>query len=144
MEILVDRIYRTQHSTISKVFVDAFFECFVLEDEDRGLKSSMPVDEIAARKLKGDTCIPEGRYKVTVTFSNRFQRDLPLINNVPGFDGIRIHPGNTKENTSGCLLPGEGRSLDMVSNSRKAFDKLFSKIKNALAADEQVWLTIKL
>jgi hypothetical protein len=143
VEILFDRDVRSMNSTLSKVYVDAVFECFALEDVDRGLKSEMPLDEIAFRKLRGATCIPEGKYKCIVTFSNRFQRDLPLLVNVPGFEGIRIHPGNTAENTDGCLLPGEARTKDFVSNSVMTFNRLFEKIKTALAADQQIWVIIK-
>lgn len=143
MEILFDRDIRTQRSTTSKVYVDGEFECFSIEDRDRRLSTDMPLDEITAKKVKGQTAIPEGKYKCIVTHSNRFDRPLPLLVNVPGFEGVRIHPGNTSADTEGCLLPGVSRQVDFVGSSRVAFEKLFIKIKNAIAADQQVWIIIK-
>jgi hypothetical protein len=143
MELILDRIVRTVNSTIGKLFIDGQYECFILEDVDRGLKSTMPVDEIAERKIKAETAIPEGRYQVIIDFSNRFQKNMPLVCRVPGFEGIRIHPGNTKANTAGCLLPGESRTVDKVINSQVAYDRLYSKLDAALKREEKIWLTIK-
>jgi len=143
MEILLDREVRSKKSTIGKLYVDGKFQCFILEDQDRGLKSTMPVDEIMAIKVKHQTCIPEGRYQVKRTFSNRFQKILPSLLNVPGFDGIRIHPGNTDADSSGCLLPGQGRSVDMVSNSRKAFQELDNLIAAAEQYGEKIYITVQ-
>ena len=78
-----------------------------------------------------DAAIPKGKYKVIITPSNRFKRDLPLLQNVPGFEGIRIHSGNTNHDTEGCILVGQTRAADFIGNSRKAFDKLFPKLQKA-------------
>ena len=125
MKIVLNRDIKSVNSTTGKLSIDGEFQCFVLEDEDRGLNSSMSLEEIIAKKVPGQTCIPQGEYKVIITHSNRFNRDLPLLVNVPGYDGIRIHPGNTAADTEGCLLPGEARSVDTVLNSRSAWQKLF-------------------
>lgn len=143
MEIVLDRDVRSVASTLGKIYVDGQFQCFCLEDEDRGLKSTMPLSEIRERKIHGKTCIPEGTYKVIVTYSQRFNRNLPLLVNVPGYDGIRIHPGNTDADTEGCILPGEARSADTVLNSRMAFGKLFDKINAAIQNSQSVFITIK-
>lgn len=143
MELLLDRDVRSKTATTGKLYVDGVFECFVLEDQDRQLKQSMPLSEIISKKVYGKTCIPEGRYEVKVTFSNRFQRLLPILLNVPGFEGIRIHTGNTAANTEGCLLPGRARSADTVTASRLAFAPLFEKIKAAIAKEEKVYITIQ-
>ncbi|HMO63306.1 MAG TPA: DUF5675 family protein [Ferruginibacter sp.] len=143
MELLLDRQVRSINSTIGKLYVNGEFECFILEDVDRGLKSSMSLSEIEERKIFAETAIPEGRYQVVITHSNRYQKPLPLLVNVPGYTGIRIHPGNTKFNTAGCLLPGDGRSVDKVINSTVAFDRLFKKLSSALDAGEKVYITIK-
>lgn len=142
MELSLIAVSKTAKSTISRLLIDLQFECFILEDVDRFLKQSMPLEEIAAKKVHGKTAIPEGRYEVIITMSNRFKRRLPLLVNVPGFEGIRIHPGNTAADTEGCLLPGTGRGLDTVTSSRTAFDGLFRKIDEALKT-EKVFITIK-
>lgn len=144
MELLLDRDIRTTNSTSGKLFIDGLFECFILEDEDRGLKSSMPLSEIQQRKLKGNTAIPEGRYQVTINYSPHFDRELPLLLNVPGYEGIRIHSGNTTADTDGCLLTGVARSADYVVSSRMAFDKVYSKISRAISNNEKVFITIQL
>jgi hypothetical protein len=142
MEILLERDIRSTKSTTGKLFVNGLFECFVLEDEDRGLKSTMPIEEINERKIYGNTCIPTGSYRVVVTMSNRFKRMLPLLQNVKGYEGIRIHTGNTDANTEGCILPGAARQSNMVTGSRIAFDKLFTKITQAINNGERVVITI--
>lgn len=143
MELILEREIRSVKTTIGKLFVDGVFECFILEDVDRGLKCSMPLAEILERKIKAETCIPEGTYPVLITFSNRFKKDMPLVANVPGYEGIRIHPGNTEANTAGCLLPGQGRNVDNVIGSAMAFMKLYNKISGALADGQKVTITIK-
>jgi Family of unknown function (DUF5675) len=143
MEIVLEREIRSVTTTIGRLFIDGQYECFVLEDEDRGLKQTMPLAEIVERKIYGKTCIPEGRYRVIINQSNRFKRLLPLLLNVPGYEGIRIHPGNTEDNTEGCLLPGRVRRPDKVLESRLAFNQLFAKMQNAIAEGEQIFITIK-
>ena len=143
MNLFLDRIYRTEKSTIGKLYVDGTFQCFILEDADRGLKQNqMALEEIQKRKLKGVTCIPSGNYDIIINMSTRFKRLLPLLVNVPGYSGIRIHPGNTAENTEGCLLPGEGRAADAVINSRKAFDALFTRMQLAFDSGEKITIEI--
>ena len=143
MELLLTRDIKTVQSTTGKLSIDGVFECFILEDRDRELTSDMPLEEIKEKKVYGNTCIPAGRYQVVITQSARFNRRLPLLVGVKGYDGIRIHPGNTALDTLGCLLPGSARSVNKVIASRLAFDKLFTKIDAALAAHESVFITIE-
>ena len=63
-------------------------------------------------KIKGKTAIPAGKYEVVVTMSNRFKRLMPLLLDVEGFDGIRIHGGNSHDDTDGCLLIAKNRISD--------------------------------
>jgi len=142
MELKLIRKERTEESTIGDLFINGAFECFVLEDRDRGLKQSMPLAEIQAAKVYGKTAIPAGRYEIAITFSNRFQKYLPLIIGVPGYEGIRIHPGNKAPDTHGCLLPGEFRAVNQVTNSKKAFGKLFDKLK-AVEKKEKIFIIIE-
>jgi len=103
-------------------------------------------DKIREEKINGITAIPRGTYDVIITMSNRFKRLLPLLLNVPNYEGIRIHPGNTSEDTKGCLLPGLSlgtvNEKRAVTNSRQAFEMLFKKIQTSLNKGEKV--TIKL
>jgi hypothetical protein len=142
MELVMTRTIRTNRSTISDLTVDGKFECFVLEDKDRGLQQGMPLSELTALKIKTKTAIPSGRYEIVISFSDRFQKMLPLLLDVPAFAGIRIHPGNTDADTEGCLLPGKTKSPDMVGSSRVAFTTLFDKIKAAIQR-EKVFITVK-
>lgn len=142
MELLLKRKHRTEKSTIGDLFVNGKWECVILEDKDRGLDSSMTLAEIKAQKVYGATAIPAGRYRVAFTFSNRFQKYLPLLIDVPGYEGVRIHPGNKAEHTEGCLLPGQSYTADFVGGSRAACAALFAKLK-AVERKEQVWLTIE-
>ena len=119
MVITVKRLYKTENSTIGEMLVDGVFECFTLEDKER------PV------KIKGETATPKGTYRVIINQSNRFKRLLPLLIDVPNFEGVRIHSGNSNHDTEGCILVGQTRNKNYIGQSRKAFDKLFKKMQAA-------------
>ena len=142
MELELTRSTKTNKSTIGELTLDGVFECFILEDKDRGLRQGMTVSELMALKIKKETAIPTGRYEIVVSFSDRFQKMLPLLLDVPAYEGIRIHPGNTDTNTEGCLLPGKSKSANAVGSSRIAFTALFDKIKAALQR-EKIFITVK-
>jgi len=142
MTIKIIRKVYTDKSTISEVFIDDKFICYTLEDKDRGLLQQMSIEEIKKKKQYAITAIPLGKYEVVVTYSNRFKKDLPLLLNVPGYEGVRIHPGNTDANTEGCILPGSSKSTDFVGESKKAFEVLFNHIKQAIAKKEKVYVEI--
>ena len=118
--------------------------CYTLEDVDRGLMQTMPLMGILEKKVFGKTAIPCGRYEVTITFSDRFQRPLPLLLGVPGYAGVRIHPGNTTADTEGCILVGLALEGDTIrpGTSRPAFERLFFQLRTAMKT-EKVWLTIR-
>lgn len=149
MEILLTRTKFTEHSTTGSLCVDGVYECHTIEDVDRGLDQSMSIEEINKHKMFGVTCIPYGRYEVIVTKSERFSQMaghdvyLPLLLNVPGFGGIRIHKGNKPEDTEGCLLPVTTLGNDFGSDSTHAWENLNDKINNALKKGEKVYITIK-
>ena len=119
MIIAIKRLYKSGNSTIGEMTVDGKWECYTLEDKERDIK------------IKSETAIPKGTYKVIINKSNRFKKLLPLLLNVPNFEGVRIHPGNTNHDTEGCILVGRTRSKDFVGQSRKAFESLFAKMKLA-------------
>lgn len=143
MEIEVKRIARKERYTIGNMYVDDTYFCDTLEDADRGLADTMEIDEILENKLKGITAIPTGKYDVILSFSPRFKRVLPLLLNVKGFEGIRIHSGNTAEDTEGCLLVGENKEKGKVLNSRATFEKLMSILLSCEKRKEQVTITIE-
>ena len=122
MKLKLKRIFKGEKYTIGRLYIDDVFFCDILEDKVRDLSKE--------EKVWGQTAIPEGTYKIIINYSNRFKRDLPLLLNVPQFEGIRIHPGNTEVDTHGCLLVGINSQKGKVTQSRITFDKLFAKIKN--------------
>lgn len=132
----------TDVSTIGRLYANGVFLSYVLEDKDRGLDSKMSLDTIKSIKIPHSTCIPYGTYRIHITFSNRFQKPLPLLEQVPGFEGIRIHSGNTDADTEGCLLPGNIRKINQVLESKIAFNKIFNIIKESLDNKEDVTITI--
>ena len=119
MQITVKRLHKTDISTIGELLVDGIFECYTLEDAERDVK------------IKGETAIPKGTYNVIINESTRFKRLLPLLLNVPNFEGVRIHSGNSNHDTEGCILVGQSRNKNYIGQSRKAFDKLFKKMQAA-------------
>ena len=138
MKLRLEREDRQPACTIGELFVDEAPECYTLEDKEREVEGK----SVAEWKIAHETAIPKGTYNVVVTFSNRFQRDLPLLEGVPGFDGIRIHPGNTSADTEGCILVGRGKTEKTVTESIAAFNALFTKIQQALADSDVVTIEI--
>lgn len=137
MKLVVKRSWCGPVCTIGTLSVNGMTECFTLEDVVR--EDGRPVN---AWKIPGKTAIPTGIYPVTITYSGRFKHDLPLIENVPGFAGIRIHPGNTAGDTEGCILVGKTKGPDFVGESRAAFSELFPKLEEALARGEKITLEV--
>lgn len=134
MRIKVDRLFLTDRSTIGKLYVNDVFECYTLEDKVR------------PQKIKGVTAIPSGIYKLIVTWSPRFKRQLPLLQDVHGFEGVRIHPGNKPEDTEGCLLVGtsiDPAIKDVIYNSKVAFERLYEKLITAIDHHEEITIEIK-
>jgi len=116
--------------TLGKLYINGVYFCDTLEDTDRELEASTPLEKINEIKIKHKTCIPTGTYKVVISFSPRFGTQLPLLLNVPGFLGIRIHSGNTPEHTSGCILLGRKRG-DIIRESKATMLRFFSILKRA-------------
>ena len=123
MEIKVIRKVFTEISTIGELYINGKFECFTLEDKDRKLESG-------GQKVYSKTAIPRGEYNLVMSFSNRFQKYLPEIQNVPQFAGIRIHSGNTSADSEGCILLGTTKSVDFVGNSKVAVAAFIKQIQS--------------
>lgn len=98
------------------------FLCNIIEDKFRG-------NDLKKNKVSGETCIPEGNYKIKMSYSPKYQKSLPQLLNVPYFEGVRIHSGNTAEHSEGCLLPGMNREVGKVLESKTYTDIIINKIK---------------
>lgn len=129
MKVVVWRKYRKPEYTIGRVYIDGAFFCNSLEDTDRALMQYMSVPEILAVKIKGKTAIPAGCYKVTRDMSPKYKRLMPHIMNVKGFSGVRIHSGNTADDTEGCLLLGDNTMTGRLTNSRKRVQQFETKLQ---------------
>ena len=129
MYLLIKRHFKGPQYTIGRLFVDGVYECDTLEDVVRE----------GGVKVAGETAIPAGKYPVRITWSVRFKKNLPILDNVPNFTGVRIHTGNTAKDTEGCILVGYNRVKGRVVDSRAAFKRLFAKLKTV----QQIELEIK-
>lgn len=122
MKLLVKRIFKGENYTIGHLYIDGKYFSDVLEDPVRLLNDYED-------KVYGKTAIPEGVYQVKLTYSPRFKRVLPEILNVQFFKGIRIHSGNTADDSEGCLLVGENKVKGKVINSKKTLERLLKILK---------------
>lgn len=131
MRITLIRIANRPTYCIGKLYIDGVYFCDTIEDTDRGLDDKMTEEEILKKKVKGETAIPTGIYHVYLTYSPKYKKQMPLIDGVKGYSGIRIHSGNTSKDTEGCLIVGKNTKVGMVTESRKMYNALFSKLVKA-------------
>ena len=120
MKVEVKRTFKGTEYTIGHLYIDGQYFCDTLEDT------------IRTEKIAGRTAIPAGKYKVKKTYSQRFQKKLPEILNVPGFTGVRIHSGNTAKDTDGCLLLGLNKTKGAVLNSKNAMAFFMDRTPNEI------------
>lgn len=138
MNLILHREQLLSDRTIGRLSdEDSFMSFYTLEDADRKI-------EEGGEKVPGQTCIPRGRYRITLTMSNRFKRILPLLNDVSKFSGIRIHAGNTPADTEGCIIVGRGINLLMMdlTKSLLALNMLMEALTLADGHGEEIWITI--
>lgn len=114
MKITVKRTFKGKEYTIGHMYLDGKYFCDTLEDVVRP----------DGTKVYGQTAIPAGTYQCKLTYSPRFKKTLPHIMDVPNFEGVRIHSGNTAADTEGCVLVGENKVKGCVINSRTTMNKL--------------------
>lgn len=119
----------TDDSTIGELSIDGEFVCFTLEDKVRDTK------------IQNVTAIPYGKYEVIINFSNRFQKYMPLLLDVPNYAGVRIHPGNKSTDTEGCILVGSSKSLNFIGSSRVTYASLFARMKK-VEKKEKIFINI--
>ena len=134
MKLRVERRFLKPEYTIGRLDVDGKYFCDTLEDRVRDLSRE--------KKVAGKTAIPAGCYEVVVNWSPRFKRKLPRLLNVPGFEGILIHRGNTPEDTAGCILVGENKAKGRVINSTPYELRLTEMIEHAQSAGESITIEI--
>lgn len=135
MKIEVKRIFKASDYTIGELSVNNNYLCDTLEDRVR------PEGE----KVYGETAIPAGTYTVILSYSNRFKKVMPEIQNVPNFTGVRIHCGNSSKDTEGCLLVGkwDGKTENWISDSKNSYNKLYPLLEEAFNKKENITITIK-
>lgn len=138
LQLLIIRKYRKADYTIGQLYVNGQFKCNTLEDTDRRLYQGQPIADIAKKKKAGQTAIPTGTYRLRVTESPKFGRELIEVCDVPGFVSIRIHRGNTAADSAGCILPGMNTAVGKVTDSTR-FELELTKI---VKADKDAYLTI--
>ena len=134
MHLELKRLYYLKQCTIGTLSIDGLFVCYTLEDIVRP----------AGAKIPGATAIPEGEYRVIVDWSNRFQRFMPKLLDVPGFEGIRIHPGNTHKDTSGCILVGLEKDIEheRILKSKDAYAIVYMDILGEVQKKHDVMIKI--
>lgn len=130
MKLTLKRIALRSTYTIGRLYVDGNYFCDTLEDTVRDINKNGKFDN-GEKKVYAKTAIPYGTYEIKWTYSPRFKKYTPQLMNVPSFEGIRIHSGNSSTDTEGCLLLGENKKVGMVLNSRATINKFYPIIKKA-------------
>jgi len=137
MEIKVVRSVFSPSSTLGKMYINGAFYAYTCEDTVRDLKAD------GSGKINGETAIDYGKYEVVLSFSNRFQKYLPLLLNVKYFEGVRIHGGNTAADSLGCILIGaEGDMKTKIWNCASKVTNLVSLLKNS-EKKEKIWIMVE-
>lgn len=141
MNLTLKRKTYTNKSTIGDLSINGVFFCNTLEDVSRDKNKDGDLNDVGETKVYAKTAIPSGKYEVVITFSNRFKKYMPLLIDVRGFAGIRIHKGNKPEDTEGCILLGQNPSIDWISNSSVTVEK-FMKLLKSVERKEKIFITI--
>lgn len=141
MKLTLKRIALRPTYTIGKLYIDDVYFCDTIEDTVRDTNKSGKFDK-GEQKIKGKTAIPYGTYEIKWTYSPRFKKYTPQLMNVPSFEGIRVHAGNTSADTEGCLILGENKQVGKVLNSRATINKFYPIIKEA-CSNGKVTIEIK-
>lgn len=152
MELIVRRIALKDEYTIGKLYVNGVYECDTLEDKVRDFNRDGDLNDNGEGKVYGQTAIPYGKYEITMDVqSPKYSKRasymwcngyLPRLLNVPHFDGILIHAGNSAKDSSGCLICGENKVKGRVINSMATLKRLYPKLKEASDRGEKIWITI--
>ena len=153
MKLKVERRWPKVTYTIGRLYIDGIFYCNTLEDYDRGLRQSDPLRDIQRRKIAGETAIPKGTYEVAMNvtspkyagvawYYNFCRGKMPRLKDVPGFDGILIHPGTDALSTRGCVLVGKNTKVGKLTDSRACFMEVYKLMKEAADHGEKITIEI--
>ena len=153
MKIKVERRWPKVTYTIGRLYIDGIFYCNTLEDRDRGLMQTDPLSDILKRKIAGETAIPKGTYEVAMNvtspkyagvawYYNFCRGKMPRLKDVPGFDGILIHPGTSALDTKGCILVGKNTKVGKLTDSRACFQEIYKQMKEAADHGEKITIEI--
>lgn len=134
MKLKIERKYLKEEYTIGKLSINNVYFCDTLEDKVRNLPKEP--------KVYGQTAIPYGTYEIKMMYSPKFKKNMPYLLNVPYFQGIMIHSGNSAQNSLGCVLVGKNKIKGKVIESKAAFDKLYIRINEAIQNNEKVTIEI--
>ena len=154
MKLEIERRWKKETYTIGRLYVDGVFFCNTLEDRDRGLKQTYPIDAIKARKVYGETAIPSGTYGVAMNVTSPkyaavswywqlCRGKMPRLLNVPGFEGILIHPGTDALSTRGCILVGRNTKVGKLTDSKATFKALYKEMEKAYKEGEEIPIDIQ-
>lgn len=154
MELKLSRIARKNGYTIGRLSINGKYFSDTLEDSDRGLSSSMSLDVLKKKKLPHITAIPTGKYQITMdVISPRFSKSkfyqqfgegrVPRLLNVPAYQGVLIHCGNTAKDTDGCILVGKNTKVGMVLDSKQTYTNLYPPLEAAAKRKENIFITIE-
>lgn len=142
INLLLERFYLGPKYTIGRLAVDGMYMCDTLEDVVRDLNKDGDLDDPGEGKIPHITAIPFGRYRVLVTRSPKFKRDLPEILDVRHFTSIRIHSGCGPEDTEGCICVGENKIKGHLVHSRYWETQLVERLKYFLMYGHELWINI--
>ena len=141
MKLRLERKYFKETYTIGNLYINGSFFSNTLEDKNRDVNKNGKFDNDET-KVYGETCIPFGTYKIILTMSPKFKRELPRLLNVPSFEGVLIHRGNTAKDSAGCILIGENKAVGKVLNSTPYEERLVKIMKNAISRGEEITIEI--
>jgi hypothetical protein len=141
MKLRLERLWPKKDYTVGRLYVDDRLFCNTLEDRivDKNKNGVFDGDE---KKVYGESAIPYGTYKIIYNWSPKFGRNLPRLLNVPHFEGILIHPGNTAADSAGCILVGKNTEVGRLTNSRYISDELNKLIDEAQQKGESITIEI--
>lgn len=141
MKLRLERKYFKETYTIGNLYINGSFFSNTLEDKNRDVNKNGKFDN-GETKIYGETCIPFGTYKVILTMSPKFKRELPRLLNVSSFEGVLIHRGNTAKDSAGCILIGENKAVGKVLNSTPYEERLVKMMKTAISRGEEITIEI--
>ncbi len=143
MELKLNRKFLGATYTIGDLFIDGEYYCNTIEDKVRDLNKDGDLLDEGESKVYGETAIPYGTYKIIVNLSPKFNRELPRLLDVPHFEGILIHRGNTAKDSAGCVILGENKIKGKVINSTSYEIDLVKRMKAAIAKGEEITIKIE-